>query len=254
MSDLSIIIQGPLHRNSLANLANYRQYGPVIVATWETADTALRHQATTLCAQHSAQLVTLPGYTPAQLAGVYNSQNVYLQSLTTLAGLEQVQTAFAVKFRSDEVYTDLAPMRDLLLSDPARIWASSVYFRRDVQHKFHIGDHIVAGRTEILKAGFTHVRDTCRVMGAIAGPHQPFPEQLITRGLLLALGEVPDVTRSRSQVVSHFGVLSLKLFGKLSCHLHIHSGKVLRRRYIEFDDRTMINKTGVCAHDHVREI
>lgn len=252
MSDVTVLVQGPFNVHSLANLKTYAKFGPVVVAGWSNVPEDLTRSAVEACRGVGATLVTLP---PLNSWSLLNPQNAYFQACTTLAGLQRVDTRFVIKFRSDESYEDLSEVVKRLHRDPHRIWASSVFFRKDEQHKFHCGDHIIAGERSTMTRGFKYVKICCETMPPIPGPWQPLPEQLITRGLLLAKGVQPDFENSREQMIRHFGPLSLRLFGALACKLHMpkQHGRIVRD-YIDHDDRRVIDGSGRCVHESIEEI
>lgn len=251
MSDYTTVVQGPFDEHSLNNLKNYAKFGPVIVVGWTNATTDLLAQATAKCHEVGAQLITLPT-TPTE--HLLNPQNIYRQACTTAAGLARVETTFAAKVRSDESYEDLSEMIARLHREPSRVWASSVFFRCDRQHKFHCGDHIVAGNARLLQRGFERVRDMCQVMPPVPLDWQPLPEVLLTRAMLIAKGIQPIAKRSRDQMAENFGPLSLKLFGKLACKIHLPHQKIIKRQYITCDDRGLLNGSGRCVHDSIDEL
>ncbi len=252
MNDLTIIIQGPLNVVSLAGIKNYSKFGRVIVSSWARGPAATERSAIDACREVDAKLLLS---TPPDVSYLLNPQNACYQACSTLAGLQHTTTRFAIKFRSDEYYTELGGVLERLHRDPFRILSGSVYFRRDAQHKFHCGDHIIAGDRQILTRGFRRVLTTCETMLPItAGNLQPLPEQLITRGLLLAKGEQPLLANSRELMMRHFAPLSLQMFGKFSCRLHVHKKGQVSRDYIYEDDRNKINSTGKCIHDSIEEI
>lgn len=251
MSECTIIVQGPLNEYSLDHLHNYAKFGPVIVVGWDNAPPAMLATARERCRESGARLVLLP---PPSPEACLNPQNVFLQATSTTAGLERTETRFAAKFRSDEFYEDLSEMIRRIRNEPERIWSSSVFFRCDKKHPLHCGDHIIAGDTGLLLQGFRSVRTTCTVMPPIPIDWQPLPEQLITRSLLLAKGVHPMFRRTRDAMVQHFGPLSLNLFGKLACKIHLPQTKVITRKYIFHDDRKLIDGSGRCVHDSIDEL
>lgn len=251
MNDLTIIIQGPLNVVSLGKLDNYTKFGRVIVSSWTGSHEAVERSAVEACRAAGAKLLLSA---PPVVADTLNPQNTYYQAYSTLTGLKHTDTRFAIKFRSDEFYTDLSAVIEKLHNDPFRILSGSVYFRRDAQHRFHCGDHIIAGDRQIMTRGFRRVVTTCETLMPIPGPWQPLPEQLITRGLLMAKGERPGIGHSRDLMLRHFAPLSLRLFGAFACRLHVHKKGSMSRDYIYTDDRNKINATGKCIHDSIEEI
>jgi hypothetical protein len=251
MSNLTIVVQGPFNIVSLTNLETYAKFGRVVVAGWQNIPEDLMRSVVEACRVAKAELVIMPAIS---CDSCMNPQNVFYQCHSTLQGLRRVTTRFAIKVRSDEAYENLEPVIERLHRDPQRIWSGSVFFRRDIQHKFHAGDHILAGDRQILARGFKYARTTCATMVPIPLAWQPLPEQIITRSLLIAKGEHPTFSKSRELMLRHFGPLSLKMFGKLSCKLHLPKRGTIVRDYIHKDDRGIINGSGTCVHDSIEEI
>lgn len=86
------------------------------------------------------------------LKGIHNSQNIYLQCLSSFHGLKLVKSKYSVKLRSDEFYSNL---EKLILSLPSNKISTSNIFVRDIHYKFfHLSDHLIIGKTDILKKSF----------------------------------------------------------------------------------------------------
>lgn len=252
MSDLTIVVQGPFNVVSLANLETYAKFGRVVVAGWQNIQEDLMRSVVEACRAANAELLLLP---LPPVDGLLNPQNIYYQSHSTLAGLQRATTRFVIKVRSDEAYSNLEPVLERLHREPQRIWSGSVFFRRDQQHKFHIGDHIIAGDRQIMTRGFKYAKTACIALPTIPGANwQPLPEQIITRALLVAKGEHPTNSCSKELMIKHFGPLSLNLFGRLACKLHMPRRGGVVRDYIRTDDRKVIDGSGKCVHDSIEEI
>jgi hypothetical protein len=152
MSNVTVVVQGPQSSTSIsaANAHNYVQYGDVVVSCWEGND--------------SSGVIGLPGARvvsqPLPRGGALNPQNIYYQCMSTLRGLQEVRTEYAIKVRSDEAYSDLSPVINLLVSSPGKIITNNVYFRRTSEFPFHPSDHLIAGRTKSLIGSFSILKDS----------------------------------------------------------------------------------------------
>lgn len=82
------------------------------------------------------------------------SNNLDLQILSTLAGLEKINTKFVLKLRCDEYWSNLDIVFDKIESNPDKIICGSMFFRKIGMFPFSISDHIMGGRTENMKLLF----------------------------------------------------------------------------------------------------
>ncbi len=238
--DVSIIVQGSLHVNSIKFAQHYRRFGEVIFSSWVGDDVPPGNLNGVLRVE-----------SPPVTATLCNPQNAYLQAITTLAGLRAASHKYVIKLRSDERYTNLREATQLLQEDPDRIYTTPVYIRRDSLFKFHMGDHFMAGRRDLLMAAFAIVKQTCE---SVPSTVQFCPESLITRALLLAKGVLPDESNSKQIMQDNFGIIRLDRVGKFACKLHVIYKKHLRREFITTYDREQIDSTGPCCHESLEEL
>ena len=151
MSDVSIIIQGPLNEISLKNIPVYKKYGKVIVSCWSGYDEKLL--------KYIDDDVVFVCNDPIKVEH-YNSHNVYYQAFTTHAGLEKSETKFSIKVRSDESYSNLDTFVKALNKNPEHIITGDIFFWDD-QFSFHISDHAAGGKTKSLLGTFGGVKFIC---------------------------------------------------------------------------------------------
>jgi len=163
MSNVSIIIQGPLNEISLKNIPTYKKYGKVIVSCWNGYDEELMKYIDDDVIFISNDLMKIEHY---------NFQNIYYQAFTTHAGLEKSEAEFSIKFRSDESYSKLDVFIKALNENPECIVTGDIHFWCDV-YPFHISDHTIGGKTKSLLGAFNTVKNICKTT---------LPEvQLVTR-------------------------------------------------------------------------
>jgi hypothetical protein len=151
MSDVSIIIQGPLNEISLKNIPTYKKYGKVIVSCWNGYDEELLKYIDDDVVFVCNDLMKVEHY---------NSHNVYYQAFTTHAGLEKSETKFSIKVRSDESYSSLDVFIKALNENPKCIITGDIFFW-DEEFSFHISDHVISGDTKILLGTFDRVKNIC---------------------------------------------------------------------------------------------
>ena len=151
MSDVSIIIQGPLNEISLKNIPAYKKYGKVIVSCWDGYDEKLLKYIDDDVYFVSKKLPNIDHY---------NCSNIYYQASSTYSGLEKAETKFSIKVRSDESYSNLDVFVKTINENPERMITGDIFFWSDYVC-FHISDHAIGGKTKNLLGTFDTVKNIC---------------------------------------------------------------------------------------------
>lgn len=161
----TIVIQGPQRSasRSAANAYRYLQFGDVVVSHWDGDD--------------ASGFDGMPVSLVSQPRPAKNLCNTYYQCLSTLKGIEAAKTKFCIKVRSDEAYTDMAPIIRKVVAAPAKMVTCNIFFRRDREYKFHPSDHVVAGDTEMLRRAFSLLKNNLEDKNTL--PFDKVPEQRI---------------------------------------------------------------------------
>ena len=82
-------------------------------------------------------------------------KNLDLQLISTIEGLKCVETKYVIKMRCDEYYSNIQKIIDKLLINDEKIVCGSIFFRPIGKYsRFHISDHIIAGKLENIKIMF----------------------------------------------------------------------------------------------------
>jgi hypothetical protein len=140
MPDVSIIIQGRLHRNSLDAIAGFREHGQVILDCPETDDMSILEDYDLTDVKRVTHSSEIPSTT-------FNICSGYYHCSSALAGLRIAETEFAVKVRSDLFIGNIYPLIHKLRQNPDKYVCSHLYFRPDAVAKFHPSDQIVGMKT-----------------------------------------------------------------------------------------------------------
>jgi len=74
--------------------------------------------------------------------------NLDYQIITTLHGLQYVETNWVIKMRCDEYWSNLDKIFDKMKSNPNKIVSGSMFFRKWGMYPFHCGDKILGGTTD----------------------------------------------------------------------------------------------------------
>lgn len=163
MNDFSIVIQGTAHENSLSNIENYQKFGQVIISDYIEN----RHILSNVNNSIRCILQNTTGLQPFA-----NFANQGWHSISTYNGLLVCNTEYAIKVRSDEAYTDLQPIIDSVLANPLKWTSHNIWFKKVEKEWLHPGDHLIAGKTSLLREAFRITRDWAFHMGGYPGQWQ----------------------------------------------------------------------------------
>jgi len=218
---ISIIIQGPLNDRSIQTIPKYLKYGEVIFSCWDNDDISRLDQY-----KNQIKIIVNNYHDVISKARRTNQKNpLILQNYTTLKGLQQSKSYFAIKTRSDESYPNLDSLINLLkknrdtkdpktgIYDCYKIITSNIYFRYDKQCKFHPSDHLIAGKTSRMLDIFKNSFSRC-CLGQIHGLD---PEQVIGQSVIetyfdpiLKFRDRPNPHRSIEQMKKHFDIIRIR--------------------------------------------
>ncbi len=158
--DFTILIQGKLNRISVDNIPTYMQYGNVIVSCYND-DYDIDHE--------NFEIVR----SKDDAYNFFNTENIYRQSLTTLAGLKKTKTTHTIKVRSDEKYTNLQPIIDKINDNPNKFITNNIWFTDIETEPFHPSDHLICAKTESLIKTFSLVILLCEQYKGFPECHLP---------------------------------------------------------------------------------
>lgn len=154
MSDISILIQGPLHENSMREsvLKTYEKYGEVVVSTWDGPSPYEVPES------FSSPVIAHPQpILGGNVSGVLGGSSFYYATNSILNGLAHVKTKYVIKTRSDECFSNFEPLIEPFLEDPDRLVCANIFARAWADKPYHIGDHVFMVRTDLLRTGLDHL-------------------------------------------------------------------------------------------------
>jgi len=135
LCDTTFVIQGPLHEHTPYTVLYTAPYGAISLGLWEDDFPAVK--------AHTEE------------KKIDNYYNKYFQIVSTLKGLMQVKTPYAIKVRADEYFVNFLPFLTKLKSlQPHQIMTSNIFFKKVNDWPYHISDHIMGGKTESLMSMF----------------------------------------------------------------------------------------------------
>lgn len=146
----TLLIAGPDH-DHVKNMVrlNHDAVATIVVSRWENG--------TNPVVSYSEKIVSNPFPDETRLKGLHNSQNIYLQATSVLAGLEKVETPYVIKTRSDEFFSNLSIITKSF--NPEKLSCANI-FVRDVSYRpYHISDHLFVGKTDRLRHAFLALKE-----------------------------------------------------------------------------------------------
>ena len=161
-NDFTIIIQGPIHRNTLTMSLLHPNIN-TIISTWDDPKWTHPRVEEYLEKVQRSNLKIIVNDIPDKnkMEKVYNYQNRYYQFFSTLAGLKQTTTPFVIKMRSDEYYENIMPMVRVLQENDEKLVTGDVFFRKVKYLRYHISDHLMAARTSKMMLMFEELLYDC---------------------------------------------------------------------------------------------
>jgi hypothetical protein len=155
----TIVIQGPIDWTSMSCIEKYSNFGKVIVSLSNTNNVLLDNNKLISQIKKYAKIIVNEKIILPQ--NCFNQANILYQALSTYNGLIHVDTEFCIKMRSDEKFTDLSVLLDKHKNNPDKIICSNIFFRKPRHYLYHISDHLICGRTDILLKSFENVKNIC---------------------------------------------------------------------------------------------
>lgn len=204
MKDVTIIIQGLITQETYNFYVQSYPQIPIVISTW---------------VNHNLDL----SYFPPNVRLVISKppidsgpQKMNYQFTSTLNGLMMVDTEYAIKVRGDEYYSNLNSIKPIIEKTTNKIYCSPIWFRHFKQWKYHISDHIIAGKTKNLKDMFKSAKvgyDSKSIKHLVNGEMKPFyePEMHLTNAYLRSkYGDKFDTNDGIQMMVENFEILDLK--------------------------------------------
>jgi hypothetical protein len=214
--NLSLLIQGPLHR---ATVENIKRNSPLVhqcvVSTWNAQDAVqaqilleLRHLETTI---DNLKVIV----SELDLPKIPHIDRGGMQFMSIENGLKHVLTSQVIKCRSDEEY-ELSKFLLQLGLNPNRTVFSNFIVRDWLYHPFHISDHLFASPTHLLNEVLERISSrTPAEIDSILGTHSKTPEVVLGYHLLEAhehadSPHLDEFTPSFKLFSKHFSLFNLE--------------------------------------------
>lgn len=154
--NFALVIQGKMHQHSLDAIKYYSTLGDVYLSHYDDL------------VPPDLPIKEVVRSNPEIPVHAWNGQNVYLQCLTTLAGINAAIRHggydAVIKLRSDQSFGNLDPFLYAVKSDPNKYTCSNLHFRPDRICKFHASDKLIGGDIYKMRDCFTLALRRCVTM------------------------------------------------------------------------------------------
>tara|TARA_R110000824_G_scaffold349950_1_gene536843 strand:+ start:229 stop:1026 length:798 start_codon:yes stop_codon:yes gene_type:complete len=235
--DVTLVLQGPTVSLSgrlgaaFKNINNYQKYvSKIIVSTWSHHNVK---PSSSMLKKHNI------GYIEdniEQYTDYYNDANIAYQCISSLNGMDLVDTKYVIKARCDEKYTDLSKFIEVMKASPDKLTTNNFLFVNDDWLQFHPSDHVMGGTTDNMKGMFETATATCQKNGKksrLTGKDMGIadyrngmldnslipPETLLLLSFLKHKNVSIDCSKSIDIMKEHCELVELKDMGKFLCHL-----------------------------------
>ncbi len=175
MSDISVLIQGPLNKTSLECVKYYSTIGPVVICYWDIDDMSLLNKynlTNCILVKYPMPLSLLP----------YKSNTFMYQICSIVYGLRNIDTLYVIRTRSDERYENLQPLIEKFDEDKLKIVCGNIFFKKWGVKTHHIGDHLFLGNAKVLLEAYENMREF-----AITYHKNGDPEQIAAKAIMEVL-------------------------------------------------------------------
>jgi len=176
--EISVIIQGPIDDRTHESIDAFKDFGEIIVSTWDDQDLRPLKKAS------APFKVAISSY-PPNMFFVINRGAGFYQAETTLSGLCIAEKEWAIKTRTDEIYPDLSKFLENASEFPDRFHTTNNGFWQHIPYCF--SNHLFLGRTKLMKQALAEMVKYCKREDYQDLGHQE-SEQMFGFFLMLALG------------------------------------------------------------------
>lgn len=197
MSDVTFVIQGPASEISINNLDKLLKFGKVIISCYEENDLSPYYIPKEVKIIKNPYPKNHPFLHP-----IINTGNGFLQSYTTLNGLKEVDTEFAIKMRGDETFEDFSFFIEKMKEFPSKYTTINFCFRKDSHYKFHPSDHLFGSRTELLKKAFEILFTKNILITNIPIESKIFLSFLEAKDIIINWENSKQITSENSQIIN----------------------------------------------------
>lgn len=192
--DFTIVFQGPTDNikklDFMKNISDYKNLFSKIILSTYTEHLAQNWRVQKFCEDNDIKIVHQSiqnGISDVKYESTGNDCGVKFQTVSTLLGLQNVQTKYVVKHRVDESYSNLNLLLDKFLENDEKLVTGGTFFAQKCYYEYHAADHLMVSRTDRLIETFERSIKMISESTMEAGP-----EILYTKNYLRSCGEKPS--------------------------------------------------------------
>ena len=218
-----LVIQGPLNPTSLRNVNLISsQFENIIISYWSENDDSLLKQIVS----KNVYFFHQPTPDLNNTVGVLKDSTFFYSIASTYLGLLQCKSPYVIKMRSDEIYENFDPLKNLFLMDDSKFVFGNIFAKYWSLYLYHIGDHLFACSRknltktyEILHGLYTNEADINTNSWAIQGIRSgsrwvQTAESILAKGFLKSKN-IPEITwDAPTTLTENFNLIDIECLGK----------------------------------------
>jgi hypothetical protein len=228
----TLVLQGKLHEHTI-RMCNFHKDIETIVSTWEPYASARTFLESAL--RPNLKIVTNP---IPDVEEINNDANRYYQYISSLYGIEMVNTEFVIKARTDEYYSNLDFIIAASDSMPDKIVTNNVFFRKTRFYPYHPSDHLMLGKANYMASVFRECMHQCKSANV---PPKAVPEQQMAMTFIAQrenkpISELPtneNEAEVNQLMIKYFDVVSTSELGKFNVKYNYLSKQWENIEYID---------------------
>jgi len=174
--NMSIVIQGPFDQYIYEEYRysdRYKElFTEVIISCYDTDNTDVVNNGETL-------IKSPPPTHP------HNPANMYYHAYSSLMGLREVNTEFAIKVRSDDFYYGIDKFADTIIDNPDKYVNININVSKPHISALRPSDRLIGGRTKHMMSAMENVLGWCHHFSHPVGKHTP----------MINMKEIPEIDR-----------------------------------------------------------
>lgn len=142
MEGVTLMIRGPLAEDSRKFYGAFYEHIPKVFSVWKEHNQGIEYP----------ESVVVENEMPERFS-VYDI-DMELDVFATLEGLDRVKTEYVIRLKGDEWYSNLNVVAEAIKRQPEKVHVLPVFLKKWKAWPFHVSDHLIAGKTEIVKSMF----------------------------------------------------------------------------------------------------
>ena len=215
--DLSILIQGPINDLSLNCIPEYSKFASkIIISTWDISIERGEELFKTYSKYCDIKIVSYPQPNHTELintgviTGVGSDTTFYWQILGVYNGSSVCDTKYIIRTRSDEYFSNLLPLLDLVVENNFKFTCGNIWFKPKLFKPLHIGDHLYFSETSLLNNSlkmiidvwhkkYTNIGNLSDTFYMGGGGGRLSPEQVLAKSIILNYKKI-DINKQSHQL------------------------------------------------------